>query len=185
MLHHPDSSLGSFRKPITVDFCISRSQLAVALPAGPALLPHQLRFCWLPQRAATACRVPKGMGSTPRPTCQPTAARCALGGHPGLSRFGQVSRQHEHVLARGVIWDGRACPAWLARSDTQFLRRCDPRQAARRRAQACLGEQSRAECSPGCSPVFSRILEHYLDFIWSITSCGKKAQDEYSALLSF
>lgn len=161
--------LGTFWKPQDCDFWTSRSQLAVALTAAQ-LSCHTTST---PRReSAKACPAPTGTRSTPRPTQQPAAAPCALGGHSGLSHLSlsQVSCQQGHVPAMGVIWDGRTCPARFTCSDTQVLHRCDHARWRIAMHEPAPREQSRAECTPGWSPMLSSTLEPYSDFTWSITS---------------
>lgn len=135
----PQRLLRASQKTQNCEFWISGSQLAVALTAAQLSSHTSSTSAGSHGEAAKACPVPKGTGSTPRPTCWPTAPRSALGGHPGLSCFGLISvfRQQEHVLAVGVIWDGRACPARFTCSDTQLLHRCDPCQTVYCHAPAC------------------------------------------------
>ena len=126
----PQQLLGASQKTQNCKCWNSRSPLAVALTAAQLSSRTTSPSAVSRGEAANACLVLKVMGSMPRPTHQPTATRQASGGHRGLSCFGfiSVSRQQGHVLAMGLIWDGRACPAQFACSDTQFLHRCDPCQ---------------------------------------------------------
>lgn len=167
--------LGTFRKPQNCDFWTSRSQLAVALTAAQ-LSSHTTST---PRReSAKACPAPTGTRSTPRPTQQPAAAPCASGGHSGLSHLSlsQVSCQQGHVLAMGVIWDGRTCPARFTCSDTQVVTVVTMPGGVLPCMSLLPKEQSRAECTPGWSPMLSSTLEHYSDFTWSITSYHRKIQ---------